>query len=104
MSQTSDVVAEDIIGLIRQNAVEAGVDLAESLTEATAYAAERAEHLASIVGEIGFEEAVQAERDSVLLRATSDAIQSADQIDARLLGIVEGAMTLGARAIAVAVL
>lgn len=65
-----------------------------------AYAAERTEHLSLIVDEPGFGEAVLAERDNVLLRAGIAATRSADVVDQRLAGLIQGALRMGAVALA----
>lgn len=63
------------------------------------YAAERAAHLASIIGEPGYAEAVEIEVQNVALRAGISAVDSADAADAQIVGIITGALKMGAAAL-----
>ena len=84
--------------LLDATVAETGVQLSESTDALSAYVAARAVHLSSLVGQPGFEFAVQAERDSVALRsglAVHDQARGADQ---RILGIIQAALSIGARA------
>lgn len=64
-----------------------------------AYAAQRAAHLATIFGEPGFDEAVKAEIQNVALEAGIAAVDSADAADARIVGIITGALKVGVAAL-----
>lgn len=100
MSQNLNQLGQEFVELLRQNAIEAGRELTSDLTEVKDYAAARMQHLSTIVGEPGFREALIAERDNVALKAAGRAINRADAFDARILGVVEGALAIGSRALA----
>lgn len=71
-----------------------GRDLKVSTLEAATYTAQRADHLATIAatGEPGLDEAVEAARDSVLTFLGIEAVAAADAADARIVGLVHGAL------------
>ena len=73
---------------------ETGANLQHSTADVAAYAATRAAHLAAITSEPGFQEAVIAERDAVLLFAGVSAARSADAVDARIVGLIHGALAV----------
>jgi hypothetical protein len=93
-------IANELGELLKVTASEMGTELTSELDAVTAYAAERATHLSTIVGQPGFMEAVRAEADSVALRAGISTVSTADSADARLAGIIQGVLGLGARALA----
>lgn len=95
-------IAHDLEALLKDAARETGRDLRGNMVEITAYAAERTAFLSTLVGQPGFEEAVRAERDNVALKAGISAVKTADAADARIVGIIQGVLFLGARAIATA--
>lgn len=95
-------VTEDIRTLLDDAVSETDRSLAQSTANVAGYAAERAAHLERAVGQPGFAEAVRAERDAVALYAGLAAVGEADAVDDHLLGIVQGALALGARALRVA--
>ena len=68
--------------------------------EVAVYMAQRAAHLAAAVDEPGFHEAVVAERDNVALKVGITASRNARAIDARILGLIEGGLSMGAALIA----
>lgn len=92
--------AEDFGSVLGRTAQEAGVNLKEGAATVAAYAAQRATHLATIVGQPGFERAVAAERDAVALFAGVVGVAGARAADARIVGLIEGALLFGAKAIA----
>lgn len=96
-------IGDELGALLREQADQLGVELAGDYNDAVAFAAERAAHLSTITHEPGFDEAVRAERDSVVLRITSLAIERADDVDQRFLSIVGRVLSITARALAVAV-
>ncbi len=95
-------IVEDFIALLKQHAAEVGQELKGDLEAVKAYAAERMAHLSAIVGQPGFAMALRAERDNVGLKAVSAAVARADAVDARVLSLIEGALAIGARALALA--
>lgn len=96
-------VGAELGDFLKEQANELGVELAEDYNEAVVFAAERTAHLSTITAEPGFDEAVQAERDSVVLRLTSLAIERADDVDQRFLSVVGRVLSITARALAVPV-
>lgn len=99
---TKDNLGEGFAQLIAGEAAAVGKQISANLDEVRAYAAERMLHLSTIVGERGYEEALVAERDSVLLRLGIAAVNSADAADQRIIGAVAGALALSARILAAA--
>jgi len=74
---------------------ETGRSLRKTSTEVAIYTAQRAAHLATIVGQNGHAEAVIAERDAVCLFAGISAVREADAADQRVVGIIHAALALG---------
>lgn len=97
---SEDQLSQDLKDLIEQAA--AGVDLGESAQSIAAYAASRAAYLSTLVALPGFQEAVMAERDNVALRAGIVASSIAKSSEAQLLGVLQGALAIGARALVIA--
>lgn len=95
-------VTEDLKALFQDAIEETGVSLQVGAAELAAYAAERSAHLATLVSDPGFQLAVRAERDAVALRAGITAVQQADAADARIVGVIQGALSFAAGLIAVA--
>lgn len=95
-------VADELERLLKDASRETGRDLKGNLAEVTMYAAERTSYLSTLVGQKGFEEAVRAERDNVALKAGIKSVKAADAADARIVGIIQGVLFLGARALATA--
>ena len=73
---------------------ETGAQLQRSTADVAAYTASRAAHLAAIAGQPGVDEAVIAERDAVWLYAAGRAVASADAADARVIGLIHGALAV----------
>lgn len=80
--------------LLKDAVKDTGLSLSTTTRELAAYIAERAVVLASAVGLPGYEQAVIAERDNVLLKSGRSAVSTADAADQRLLGIVTTALAL----------
>lgn len=74
---------------------ETGGSLKRTSAEVATYTAQRAAHLATIVGQAGHAEAVIAERDAVCLFAGIAATREADAADQRVVGLIHGALALG---------
>lgn len=93
----------EILNLLVSATAEAGVTLEGTPEQLADYVAERAAHLAAMAHEPGFAQAVTAERDNVMLRVAIVGAQAGDQADqvmrARLSGLMQGALALGAQAI-----
>ena len=97
-------IGKEITGLLEQALKEQGRDLGKSSALVADYARQRANHLAQIHGQPGWERAVKAEAESVLAYGTLQMVDEADAADARLLGILEGTLGLCARLVAGGVL
>lgn len=85
--------------LLRSSARELGVELKADVASLSLLASQRAAHLATLIGQPGFAEAVAAERDVLALRAGISAVRAADRMDQRILGILQTVLTIGARAL-----
>ena len=90
-------IGQEILDLLEGPLRDAGRDIEEGADEIKDYITERAKHLASIRGERGFELAVQAEADNVALRIALSLTAQADAADARIVGILEGALGIAGR-------
>ncbi len=89
-------IQEEFRKLLGDAAAETGREFAVTKDELATYMHERALHLSTIVGEPGYDQAVRAERNNVALRAGIIASDAADAVDARLLGLLGGALRIGA--------
>ena len=89
-----------IKNLLESALAETGADLEQTASEIALYAAERTAYLATIIGLDGYEQAVIAERDNVVLRAGLAAVGEADATRERIIGVIHGALFLGAQALA----
>lgn len=95
-------ILKEFTDLIESTVKETGKELAESVQAVAQYAASRAAHLAKIgPSDPDFMDAVIAERNNVALRAGISATNSGDAVDAKILGVIHGALALGAKALAV---
>jgi hypothetical protein len=95
-----NTTAQDFETLLRQTGRELNVRLRADAAAVAIYASQRAAYLSSLVGQKGFDEALIAERDSVALKAGVSAVASADAFDARVVGIIQSVLLLGANALA----
>lgn len=91
-------IKDQLLDLLKQAAKEAGEEI--DLDGLGDYALERAEHLANCYGEPGFSEAVEAEADNVRLMAGIAAVEAGRVADAKLQGMVAGALRIVAGIIA----
>lgn len=98
----------ELLALFADALSEVRVDLAAAanLDSVAQYASERAAHLSTLVDQPGFEQAVRAERDAVMLQLANTIVKRADVADRlareRLTGLVQGSLAMGARLLAVA--
>lgn len=86
-------------GLLCAAVNDTGLELKKAKDEVAVYMAERTAHLAQIVGLDGFDLAVIAERDNVAMFAGLSAVAQSDAIKDRVLGILQGALWMGAHAL-----
>ncbi len=96
-------IGDDFVALIKNQAEQIGEGLVDDLDSVSEYAAQRAEHLSTVVGEPGFDQALIAERDSIAIRIAIRAVDSADDFDNRLLAVVRGGLSIAANALRVIV-
>lgn len=94
-----DQLKSQLATLLVDQATSAGKELKADLEAVRVYAAARLAHLATCVGQPGYQEAVVAEANNIAMEAAIAAIDQADATDARLVGIVQGALAVGAKAI-----
>jgi hypothetical protein len=92
-------IKTQLIDLFKNAAAETGQQLRFDSANLAAYTAERAAWLATLAGQPGFDEAMIAERDNALLRAGIAAVDNADALDNRIVGIVTTVLSVGATAL-----
>ena len=95
-------VKREIENLLVDVMTETRVSLKKAASELAAFVVERATHLATLVDDPGFQEAVRAERDAVALEAGIIAVGAADAADAQIVGVIQGALAITARLLSVA--
>lgn len=94
MTVTIDSVGDAIARSFAEKLREQKIDLADSLSSIREYAASRLTHLITCVNEPGYQSAVAAEAENVLLFSASVGLDSALSSDARLLSFIEGALSM----------
>lgn len=96
--------AQDELEAMLKAEFEAGkIELQETTRELAEYTLQRAQHLASIAGEPGYDLALRAEHANLLLRTGIDATRQARAADARVSAILQTTLTLGARLLIAAI-
>lgn len=98
-----DTLKNELADLLIQQAKGAGVELKADLESVRVYAAARMAHLATCVGQPGYQDAVLAEAQNIAMEAAIKALDQAAAADARLLGIVQGALAIGSKALIAAI-
>lgn len=95
-------IGEDLAELIKNQAEQIGTGITDELDALGQYAAARADHLSLLIasGEPGFQEALIAERDNVVLRAAAGAVARADDFDSRILTVAAQGLRIAAMALA----
>jgi hypothetical protein len=96
-------IANQFKSLLESTSSRLGVTLTERTDEAGDYARRRMLFLASIIDEPGFDMALMAERDNVAMKAGIATAAVADAADLELRGMILGALSIGAKALALAV-
>jgi len=92
-------LARQFVATVGVQAAGLGVDLLVSGSELESYAAQRMGHLKRITGQLGYEEAVEAEAHNVMLFALGRSIEAADAQDRFLVGIAHGLLGMAGRAL-----
>lgn len=90
-------IAEELEKLLKEHAASLGKLL--SLAGIKDYALARMRHLARIRGEPGFDIAMTQEIKNVALKAAINITSDADAMDAELLALLKGALTIGVTAL-----
>jgi len=90
-------IGKELVDLLEDELEMTGRCLKNSGKGLAGYVMARAKHLSTIIGQSGFDEALEAERDNVIMRATLQLVDAADAADARLLNLLHGALALAAR-------
>jgi len=96
---TLNQISTEFVDLIKQTSREFGEELKVDAEYLKVYFEGRMIHLQTLVGQKGFTQALIAERDNVALTAAGRAIDRADAFDNRILGIVQGALSIGIKAL-----
>ena len=92
-----NAIKEDFMVQLEAAGRRLGRSASKDFKRVGAYAGERAKHLAKCYGKPGFDEAVEAEKDNVLLFAGMSAAMVADETDAELKGLMTGMLSLEAK-------
>ncbi len=108
MSDTEIITNEDfsfdlrgqLVALFKSEGVAARDDLVQAADRVADYAVEQSEQLVPLVADAGFMLAVTAAAQNVLMRAGLKLTAQADAADARFVGLLEGALAIGTRALA----
>ena len=86
--------------LLKSQGAASRDDLVAAADKVADYAVEQAEQLVPLVDDAGFMLAVTAAAQNVLMRAGLRLVATADASDARFIGLLEGGLAIGARALA----
>lgn len=88
---------DELVNLLRVNGQELGQEFISDAGTFRVEAAASLQRLQRAVGEPGFREAVTAERDSLALVGAGRAISRGDAVDNRLLGMLDGFLSIAVR-------
>lgn len=83
---------ETLKSLLLQAVKDTGRQLQTDAHDVAVYAAQRADHLATIATDPDFNQALLAERDAIALKAGVSAVSNADAADQRIVGLIHGAL------------
>ena len=90
--------------LLKSQGVAARDDLVLAADRVADYAVEQSAQLVPLVADAGFMLAVTAAAQNVLMKAGLNLTAQADAADARFVGLLEGGLAIGARALAAGLL
>lgn len=90
---------EQFKSMVQDALVETGKEISGDLDDVSLYALQRTAHLSTLTNDPGFDLAVQAERDSIALKAGISVTNNADLADQRIIGVIHGAIRIGALAL-----
>ena len=91
---------DQLLELLKSEGVASRDDLVSAADRVADYAVEQAKQLVPLVADAGFMLAVEAAAQNVLMRSGLRLVASADASDARFVGLLEGGLAIGARALA----
>lgn len=91
---------QDFMDSLNASLKDTGRELSVSTEEVRAEAANQLQKLAMAAGEPGYDRAVIAARDNVALVAGLKSVSNADHVDNRIIGVIQGALFVGAKALA----
>lgn len=87
-------IVDDITAILKPALADTARDLQVTAHDVAVYTAQRARHLSNSHGEPGWEEALAVEKQNVALMAGIQTVEAADAADARVLGIIDGVLTV----------
>lgn len=90
---------QELTALLSASAKETGVELLNTPAEVAEYALQRSQYLATLQGQVGFEHAVVAERDAIVLFAGLSVVNKADAAQAKFIGVIQGAISIASIAL-----
>lgn len=99
MSEEKNAVKElanNMLGLLTSELKELGAEAGTSLEETAAYAAARAEALAELQDQAGFSRALKAATNATMLYGAIKTVEIGDAADAKIRGMLTGALGMGA--------
>lgn len=91
---------DDFMSVLQGTLKETGRELKVSVSDLRQRAAEQMAQLALAAGEPGYDRAVIAARDNVLLLAGIESVERADAVDNRIIGVVQAGLFMGAKVLA----
>ena len=94
-----DAFEIDLRTSLEEAAKDTGTDLRHSAEDLAQFVIERSSKLAVLVGLTGYDRAFEAERRAVALFAGIEAIDTADALDQRVLGILFSSLRFGVLAL-----
>jgi len=97
---TREQLTDAVLDLVKHMAQGTGADITAGAEQLARYTAVRAEHLATLVDDPDFQEAVRAEADVVFLHAGIQAVHVGDGVDSRRWqGLLHGVLAIAAQSI-----
>ncbi len=89
------MMLDELVDLVKHSAADLGKEV--NLDALKIAARDQSRLLAKAIREPGYRRALKSARNSVAMAAGIDAVNVADAADAKLLGLIEGALGITAR-------